>query len=328
MQNNPIAIIGSGIAGLAAARTLAEAGRAVQLFDKSRGSGGRLASKRSNIGDLDIGAPYFTARDAHFQAAVAQWQAAGWVAPWTPALYRHQDGHLLRVDNDTQRWVGTPRMSALTRALLGDLPVRFNCRVTEVAASAGHWHLLDTDGNRHGPFGQVIVAVPAPQACVLLGAAPSLAARAASVSMHPTWTVVLGFRQPLPSAVEACFVRGAPLDWLARTSSKPDRDSGMDSWVLHADSAWSERHRELPATQVIARLHEAFAATIDCPLPPSDFSLAHRWLYARPAQPLSPGVLANPEAGLYACGDWCRSGRVEDAWLSGRDAALQLLERS
>lgn len=66
MQNNPIAIIGSGIAGLAAARTLAEAGRAVQLFDKSRGSGGRLASKRSSIGDLDIGAPYFTARDAHF----------------------------------------------------------------------------------------------------------------------------------------------------------------------------------------------------------------------------------------------------------------------
>ena len=101
MQNNPIAIIGSGIAGLAAARTLAEAGRAVQLFDKSRGSGGRLASKRSSIGDLDIGAPYFTARDAHFQAAVAQWQAAGWVAPWTPALYRHQDGHLLQIFTET-----------------------------------------------------------------------------------------------------------------------------------------------------------------------------------------------------------------------------------
>ena len=47
MQNNPIAIIGSGIAGLAAARTLAEAGRAVQLFDKSRGSGGRLALPES-----------------------------------------------------------------------------------------------------------------------------------------------------------------------------------------------------------------------------------------------------------------------------------------
>lgn len=326
MHPAPIAIIGTGIAGLAAARTLAEAGRAVQLFDKSRGSGGRLASKRSSIGDLDLGAPYFTARDAQFQAALAQWHAAGWAAPWTPALYRHHDGRLLRVDDQQPRWVGTPRMSALTRGLLGDLPVRFNCRITEIVPNAGDWQLLDADGNRHGPFSQVIVAVPAPQASALLGAAPALAAQAASVPMRATWTVALGFRQPVPSAVEACFVGGAPLDWLARSSSKPGRNSDMDSWVLHADSAWSEQHRELPAAQVVAHLYDAFAAVIDCPLPAADFSLAHRWLYARPAQAQGWSALADPEAGLYACGDWCRVGRVEDAWLSGRDAALRLLE--
>ncbi|WP_155489028.1 FAD-dependent oxidoreductase, partial [Pseudomonas savastanoi] len=36
----PIAIIGTGIAGLSAAQALTSAGHQVHLFDKSRGSGG------------------------------------------------------------------------------------------------------------------------------------------------------------------------------------------------------------------------------------------------------------------------------------------------
>ncbi|MEH6365300.1 MAG: FAD-dependent oxidoreductase, partial [Pseudomonas marincola] len=82
----PIAIIGAGIAGLSAAQSLQSAGYAVQLFDKSRGSGGRMSSKRSDAGSLDLGAQYFTARDRRFVEAVQQWQARGWVSEWTPSL--------------------------------------------------------------------------------------------------------------------------------------------------------------------------------------------------------------------------------------------------
>lgn len=51
------AVIGAGLAGLAAARRLAEAGAAVTVFEKSRGLGGRLATRR--VGDLVVnhGAP-------------------------------------------------------------------------------------------------------------------------------------------------------------------------------------------------------------------------------------------------------------------------------
>ena len=52
----PIAIIGTGIAGLSAAHALRSAGQTVQLFDKGHGSGGRMASKRSEAGTLDLGA--------------------------------------------------------------------------------------------------------------------------------------------------------------------------------------------------------------------------------------------------------------------------------
>jgi renalase len=325
LMQNSIAIIGTGMAGLAAARTLAEAGRPVQLFDKSRGSGGRMASRRSEMGGLDLGAQYFTARDPQFQQAVTRWQANGWVSPWAPSLYAQRDGSPLPAPDDQLRWIGVPRMSALTRALLGELPVTFGCRIIEIQPCAGQWRLLDDQGRQHGPFSQVIVAIPAPQASELLTVAPALAATAASVAMQATWAVALGFSQPLPTAMQACFVRAPTLDWFARSTSKAGRSSTPDSWVLHASSAWSDEHQALPAERVIRQLSEAFAAALDCPLPTADVSLAHLWRYARPARAQTLGALMDPALGLYACGDWCLSGRIEGAWLSGRHAALALL---
>jgi renalase len=325
-MNAPIAIIGTGLAGLSAAQALHAAGLEIELFDKSRGSGGRMASKRSDAGSLDLGAQYFTARDRRFVEVVQQWQARGWVAQWAPDLYNAQDGQLSASPDEQLRWVGAPRMSAITRALLGALPVHFSCRIAEVFRGDRHWSLLDTEGNSHGPFSHVIIATPAPQASALLAAAPKLAGAAASVVMEPTWAVALGFDTALETRVEGCFVQDSSLDWIARNRSKPGRDNHLDTWVLHATSAWSRQHLDQPKEAVIEHLHGAFAELIGCAVPPPSFTLAHRWLYARPAQAHQWGALADADLGLYACGDWCLSGRVEGAWLSGQDAARRLLE--
>ena len=325
-MQHPIAIIGTGLAGLSAARRLHEAGLPVQLFDKSRGSGGRMSSKRSDCGSLDLGAQYFTARDRQFSTAVQHWQAQGWVAPWLPRLYQARQGQLSPSADSQERWVATPRMSALCRQLLGDLPVQFDCRISEVFRGSQHWQLLDSQGNSHGPFSAVIVATPAPQASSLLSAAPSMAAQAASVVMEPTWAVALCFDEPLDTALDACFVQDQALDWVARNQSKPGREMHHEQWILHASSTWSRAHIDLDKTAVIDLLHGEFAELLGCRIPPATLRLAHRWLYSRPAQAHQWGALAQGELGLYACGDWCLSGRVEGAWLSGQEAARKLLE--
>ena len=325
-MNTPIAIIGTGLAGLSAAQALHAAGMDIQLFDKSRGSGGRMASKRSDAGSLDLGAQYFTARDRRFVDVVQQWQARGWVAEWQPQLYQLNEQGLQPSPDEQLRWVGTPRMSAISRALLGALPVQFSCRITDVFRGEHNWQLQDAEGNSHGPFSAVIIATPAPQATGLLSAAPKLASAAASVIMNPTWAVALAFESPLDTPVQASFVQGSAIDWLARNQSKPGREGNYDTWVLHARSDWSRQHLDLPKEDVIERLHGAFAELIGCCVPAPSFSLAHRWLYARPASNHEWGALADADLGLYACGDWCLSGRVEGAWLSGQEVARRLLE--
>lgn len=80
-----IGVIGAGIAGLSCAGMLQTAGHAVMVFDKGRGVGGRIATRRVRApsGDvaIDHGAQYFTMCEPRFAAVAAGWQASGAVAP-------------------------------------------------------------------------------------------------------------------------------------------------------------------------------------------------------------------------------------------------------
>ena len=99
-----IAIIGAGIAGLSAAQTLRGARCKVSVFDKSRGSGGRLASKRSAFGNLDLGAQYFTARERNFSAQVEHWHQQGLIDTWQPHLYQSNRTGLSHSADEQHRW--------------------------------------------------------------------------------------------------------------------------------------------------------------------------------------------------------------------------------
>ena len=70
MEQKSVAVIGAGMAGIGAARLLVEEGCRVVVFDKSRGLGGRCATKRWEGHSVDHGAQYFTMRDADFSQAV------------------------------------------------------------------------------------------------------------------------------------------------------------------------------------------------------------------------------------------------------------------
>ena len=60
-----VAVIGAGLSGLAA-RELSESSE-VTVFEKSRGYGGRMATRYGGDFEFDHGAQFFTARSAEFQ---------------------------------------------------------------------------------------------------------------------------------------------------------------------------------------------------------------------------------------------------------------------
>ncbi|MHC4946990.1 MAG: NAD(P)/FAD-dependent oxidoreductase [Planctomycetota bacterium] len=317
-----VAVVGAGVAGLAAARALAEQGVEVVVFDKGRGPGGRTARRRRDGHHFDHGAQHVTARDPRFADLLASAHAAGDVAEWDARLVTIGSGGARRPAPSARRVVGVPGMSGLARHLGTGLDVRFGRRATGLRRAKGRWALRFDDGDEVGPFDGVVVAAPAPQSAALLApVCPRLAGEAAGARMRPCWAVMLAFDGRLPVDFDGALVEtGGPLRWIARDASKPGRPPG-ETWVLHADHAWSDEHLEAPPDDVADALAAAFFETAAIAPVASRLRMAHRWRYALVERAVGAPCLFDAAARVAACGDWCTGTRVEDAYVSGLAAA-------
>ncbi len=306
MTHKNIAIVGAGISGLACATRLAAAGHAVTLFDKARGPGGRMSSRRveTALGEsgFDHGAQYFTVRDPAFSEQVQAWAQAGVVARWPAA--------------GPDAWVGVPAMNAPVRLLAEARDVRWSTRIDMLERHGERWQLVSECTQECG-FDAVVIAIPAEQAApLLLPFDTAMAGRALAAHGSPCWTVMASYQAPLQIDADTLRGRGV-IGWAARNSAKPRR-GGPESWVLQATPEWSRRHLEDDSEHVVQAMLGALGDCAGLEIPVPIHAGAHRWRYARyEAAADGVGMLWNPALSLGACGDWLLGPRVECAWLSG-----------
>lgn len=322
-QSPGVAILGAGIAGASAARTLADRGLRVVVHDKARTAGGRSATRAREGDHFDHGAQYFTGRDPAFVRQIEGWAAAGIVAEWQPRLVSINADNQRGTPSAERRWVGVPGMSQLAASLLGGVDVRCSSRVVGVGFLDDGWQLQLADGSVDGPYEALVCTLPAPQAAQLLAGQP-LAEAAAEVAFAPCWALMLEFPTALDTGFDAAFVNVGPLSWLARDSSKPGRPEG-ERWVIHAGPQYSRDRLESSPDLVTVELQQAFFAAAGVTAQAPRRSFAHRWRYALAQPPLHLGALIDGARRLALGGDWCHGSRIEGAWLSGQLLARQIL---
>ncbi|HJU41443.1 MAG TPA: FAD-dependent oxidoreductase [Vicinamibacterales bacterium] len=319
-----IGVVGAGIAGLSAARALSDRGHQVRILEASPTAGGRVATRsfpavelpRPLAGSLlavDTGAQYFTVRDDRFSAVVAEWLRDRVVTKWTGRIVSFDAEGWEDLEQETDRYVGTPGMAAVAAAMADGLDIVYSQPVESLQA------LLESHDH-------IVVSIPAPQAVALVAHLPELAGKVAEVVMKPNWTVMAAFEERVAARFDAAFVSGSPLGWIARNTSKPKRDWKIDAWVLQATTSWSDAHIDDRSDDVGAFLMEAFEDLVRAGLPRAFHAAVHRWRYATADPPLAIGAIHDADARITLCGDWCKGSRIEDAFLSGQEAA-DLIDR-
>ncbi len=334
-----IAVIGAGIAGLACARTLVQAGHDVTLLEAASTPGGRVATCDSPFGGFDCGAQYFTVRDARLAQALEA-TAPQLARRWSASAVRVLDEHGRQIEAapppTEAHWVAAPAMAALPQRWAEPLAqagrLRLNTRVHRLQRDGERWQLHTDDGAAPLQADVAICALPAPRARNLLfqsEQAGALAATLARVDMAPCWTLMLAFPQaaqpglytlgPQWNAARSTHHRIA---WLARESSKPQR-GGIERWTVQASSDWSREHVQDDAERAGAKLLKAFAEITGIRAAPGHVQ-ARLWLHARTLAPLGQPFVWDAPLGLGLCGDWCLGQRVEDAFVSGLELALAI----
>lgn len=293
-------------------------------FDKARGAGGRLSTRRAGEQRFDHGAQYFTVRDPGLARRSTRWLEAGAIAVWDgPFGSLGADGFVSH-EPSTPRYVGLPGMSGMVKELLRDVQVQFGQRITAITKSGGEWVLHGEEGTL-ATSAQLVVATPAPQAVPLLGG-HRFAAALGGVEYAPCWTTMLTVRG---ATVRwgGLRVEGSPLSWIARNQTKPGR-GGAEQWVLQASPEWSCKHLEKSQAYVGAALRAALCALPGLETLEAQTVSSHRWRFALVTKPVGVPCLHDHTRGLTVCGDGLLGGRVESAMLTGLAAAEAVAQAS
>ena len=117
------------MAGLACARGLNERGLKTVIFDKGRGLGGRMATRRTDGGfQFDHGAQHLSAGRSGFAGMLRRAESVGAVARWPE-------------NRNPTAFVGVPRMTGLAKYLFQGLHIRTSTRVQRIVPAEGRWRL-------------------------------------------------------------------------------------------------------------------------------------------------------------------------------------------
>lgn len=323
-----VAIVGSGISGLAAAHECVAAGALVDMFDMGENPGGRLAV-RDLEGPLwpghvvDVGAAFFTVSDQDFEMKVNDWHARGLAHPWSDECAVVTPSGT-RVSHGRMRWSASKGLRSLARAELELLTevhgftVKFMQRVQTVVVADG----VHIDG-RH--YDAAILACPDPQASRIIseGSAPQLSAQLAGSTWNPIISHTMVFSQRSWGDYGMWFIEQSEvLASIADDGSR--RGDGAAVLVAHSTAELAQQFFDNP-DGAVPQMWQEVQQVLGISNHP-DSTITKRWGLAHPAAPHPELFGVDATQRLFVCGDgWGGKPRIEGAWLSGRRAARAAL---
>ncbi len=331
-------IVGAGIAGLACARRLRQAGAAVSLLDKGRRVGGRCATRRVEGQPVDHGPAFLHGSDPQFLAALRETPGRR-LDPW-PRNVRGQGAPCQprAFERGQARMAFAEGVNAFPRHLARDLEVRTQTRVERLRCDDGRVEVSGDELRYRAPT--LVLSLPLEQTRALLaglevGESRELTAVQRLLSMVatvPSLSLLAGYDGETPAPDwDVLYPEDSPLlQMITHDSAK--REVPMHRvLVAQALPRWSRRQLEREPEQWKQEMLDEVQRLTDLGGEALRWSQAHRWRYARlePGSELARPLLIDLPGGarLGLCGELFSPGTgAEAAWLSGNRLAERLLE--
>ena len=308
--------------GLTAANALTARGHTVTILEKSRGVGGRMATRRTEAGSFDQGAQFLTARAHFFMRMVKEWTSTGLLQPWTD-----QAGEMTTDEDGAIRYVGIPSMTAVPKHLALHQHVLLRHRVLRFERKTHHW-VIRCEGGTTVEAASIILTAPLPQSLQILEDSGLPLARAhidefRSISYNRCIVLMAALEGrsavPTPGGI---LTGPEPVRWIADNHQRGIR-TAEGTLTVHAGPAFSEAHYGDSDEDLTVGLLDAITFYLGSPV---RLTQVHRWRYSEPRSTArQAAVLAIETPPLIVAGDAFGGPQVEGAALSGLAASDLLM---
>jgi predicted NAD/FAD-dependent oxidoreductase len=308
MEEEPVAIIGAGIAGLSCAQTLRQAGVPARVFEREGRVGGRCTTRLWQGHLLDDGIPFFTAQSPDFKreligrlrqfrpiiAPVFDAQGAIVVSPGGPRFYVLQGNNYF------------------AQMLAQGLEISLREPVENIVIRDDGVEVLGQ------AFRAVVSSLPPMETARLFGHAETGADFPACISALLEYAS-LGVGES--SAAYGHVTRAGPIAASYCENHKSARIVGPKTvFVAHSSEEFSEQHADEPEENYLPELVRANEEMWKIPPGCCSASFGYRWrMRARPLP-----TLELPR-GAFLCGEGQAAATIEDAWRDGRLAGQEVL---
>ena len=324
MKNQKIAIIGAGISGLTIAQKLA-ANNQVTIFDKSRGIGGRMATRRVDDFHFDHGAQFFTAKSEEFKEFCQNAQKEGVIDIWNARFCEITEINITRKwqfnNDENPHYISLPQMNSLCKFMAQNLDVKLKTQISKIEFINKKWSLKTEE--EFSDFDQLIIAMPSHQAVNLLPLEFKYFDIVRNIQMLPCFTLMLGFKEKLNLEFDAALVKDSIISWISVNSSKKGRPEGF-SLLINSSNDWAAANLEDDLSTIQEKLLNQLQKIIKIDANLIDYVNIHRWRYANANFREEEKSLFDQELNLGICGDYFLAGRVENAFLSALDLFSKL----
>ena len=338
-----IAIIGAGMAGLATAYGLRTLPVDVTVFEKSRGYGGRVATRGRQGARYDHGANYFTAPTPRLRRLITAHLPTDGLLQISRSIWSFEaDGTLCRPDPDEEgeeRWTyrqGINRLGKLLAQQSG-ATVRTETPIQRVFYRENTW-TCESSTSSYSDFDALVLTPPAPQTAEILSASRVGAETLRrmqqglnAVSYTSQFSFVFGYDRVLSRPGPFYGLRSAdgehPIQWIGFEHEKPGHvRSGHSVLVVQTAPGWTAERLEQEPVEFVHEVKEYVEDILISDLRHPAWYDAQKWRYARPRSAMTGDMgTERAEYGLFLAGDYVAGvGRVAAALESGIQAAEEI----
>lgn len=340
-----IGIIGAGIAGLTAGRLLAKAGHEVTIFEKSRGYGGRMATRyagKNNGSKVDHGISHFKVSSPEFRTFTEELLEKKILKLWGNQLYFYNGEELSKTNpfsSNEQFYVSVDGMNSIGKYLSRWVDVKTETRASglthigENRRKKRSW-MINLSASNTFEADAVIIATPAPQAYGLINttideiSTLKIIREIDEVHYQPSYSLMLGYGGIDVPEWDGIVCKNSSIDFISNESSKRE-NAQENTIVVHSTSGFANKHRnsdeDLIKRELLGELSEIAGGWAASP----EWHQIHFWKYSKPVKSLNSSFMEveAEESPLAVIGDYFEGNDIDAAYKSGYKLAKHWIKK-
>ena len=322
-----VAVIGAGITGITLANLLQKKVN-LTVFEKSRGVGGRMATRRAEPYQFNHGAQYFKIENKEFK---------NFLQPLIQnKIIKHLEANHIEILNKEvikrtktyNKIYYTPvsKMNSVVKYLINNnFFIKLLCKIDKTIKENDKWFIIDSDKASYGPYDWLFITIPPNQALEILYNNFKFLDIIKKIKMRSCYSLMLGFDKIKEFDFDTALFLDEDVRWLS-IRKKIIENKKYYNLLINSSHNFAEKNVNGSKDKISDYLIKQVSDIIKYELNNYEHKALHFWKYAMSEKNNNLGSLLDEDLKVIVCGDWCMNGKVEGGFLSAKDAAKKLIK--